>query len=308
MPKIKFMHQVILTAVIAALLLFVANTAIWANRAIFDTNTFTTTAVTSLTSESSRQALAQEVVDRALADKPTIKSVIGGTATKLVSGLLGTSQFNAVLEKAVGKLQVYMTSNNQKSISLDLSGVKNTVEKLLTVADSRGANTENASERVSALPDELVLLNAENVPSFYNYGLVFLWMGPLCAVGALALLAYPYLRDRRQYYKVALIQGSALVVAGLLCLLVGPLVRPPVLANINSPNMRVVVGNLYDSFVAIFNQQAYWLIVAGVLLALVPLAVRYGLKLAAKRTAKSAVTVSKPKTVDKTKAATRKKK
>lgn len=296
MPKLKFTHQVILTSVIAALLLFVANTAIWANRAIFDTNTFTTTAVTSLTSESSRQALAQEVVDRALADRPAIKSVVGGTATKLVSGLLGTNQFNAVLEKAVGKLQVYLTSNSQKSISLDLSGVKSTVEKLLTVADTRGANTENATERVSNIPDELVLVNADNVPSFYTYGLVFLWVGPLCAIGALALLVYPYIRKRSQYYKIAAIQGSALAVAGLLSLLVGPLVRPPALASIQSPNVRVVVGNLYDSFIAIFNQQAYWLVVAGVLLALVPLAVRYGLQLAAKRSAKLAklTTPTKP--------------
>lgn len=285
MPKIKFMHQVILTSLVAALLLFVANTAVWANRAIFDTDTFTTTAVTSITSEPSRQALAQEVVDRALADRPIAKRVAGNTATKLVSGLLGTSQFEEILGKAVGKLQVYLTSNEQKSISLNLAGVKGTVETLLNVAGSNGANTENAAERLNNIPDELTLINADNIPSFYTYGLVFLWLGPICALLAIALLAYPYIRNRSQYYKVAMIQGAFLVLTGILSLLVGPLVRPPALAKVASPNMRVVVGNLYDSFIAIFNQQAYWLIGAGLLLALVPLAVRYGLKLANKRSA-----------------------
>jgi hypothetical protein len=293
MSKIKFMHQVVLTAVIAALLLFVANTAIWANRAIFDTSTFTNTAVSSLTSDSSRQALAQEVVDRALADRPIVKNIAGNTATKLVGGLLGTSQFNAVLEKAVGKLQVYLTSNEQKSISVDLSGVKGTVEKLVGVANDKGANTDNVEDRLSTIPDEIVLVNADNIPSFYTYGLIFLWLGPISALLALGLLVYPYLRDRTKYYKIAIIQGVALVVAGLVSLLVGPLVRPPALANITSPNMRIVVGNLYDSFISIFNQQAYWLIAAGILLACVPSAVRYGLRLANKRSAKLALKNSK---------------
>lgn len=289
MSKIKFWPQVAITAAIAALLLFVANTAVWANHAIFDTNTFTTTAVTSLTSESSRQALATEVVDRALADRPVIKNIAGNTATKLVSGLLGTSQFNAVLEKAVGKLQVYLTSNQQKSVTLDLTGVKATVDKIVNVANTAGVDAaSNVSDRLSTVPDEVVLINANNVPSFYNYGLAFLWIAPLCGIGALLLLAYPYLRDRRQYYKIATIQGVTIVIAGLLSLLVGPLVRPPALANIASPNMRVVVGNLYDAFIAIFNHQAEIMIVVGVIVAVAPWLVHYGLQLAAKRSSAKA--------------------
>ena len=66
--RFGFWPQAVLTASVAALFLTVANSAIWMNRAIFDTNRFTKTAVASFTSESSRNALANEVVDRALAD------------------------------------------------------------------------------------------------------------------------------------------------------------------------------------------------------------------------------------------------
>lgn len=277
--KFPFRYQVILTAILAGLLLVVANSAIWVNRSIFDTTTFTNTAVASITSESSRQALAGEIVDRALADRPLVKNVAGNTATKLISGLLGSNQFNQVLTKAVGKIQVYVTSENQETVALDLSGVKGTVGTLLTVADNRGvADTENATNRLNTIPDELVLVNADNIPSFYKAGVALLWIAPICVITALGLLVYPYVRHRNRYHRIALVQGATVVMAGILSLLVGPLFRPPALSSVTSPNMRIVVGNLYDAFIASFNQQAYWLIGAGLILAILPVSIRFGLQ------------------------------
>jgi hypothetical protein len=184
-PKSKvltwgFWQQAAVTAVVASFLLVITNSAIWINHAIFDTSTFTKTAVASITSPASTQALASEVVDRALADKPTVKAVAGPTATKLVGGLLESDQFSTVLTKAVTKLQVYLTTSDsqQKSISIDLTGVKNVVSTLVGVADNRGIDLPNdgaAADKVAALPDQLVLLDANNVPSLYSYGVVFLW-------------------------------------------------------------------------------------------------------------------------------------
>ncbi len=289
-PKKKgwfgFWPQVALTSVVAALFLLVANSAIWVNQSIFNTQNFTSTAVTSLTSESSRQALASEVVDKALADKPLVKNVAGDTATKLVSGLLGTNQFNRVLTAAVGKLQVYVTSPEQKSVTLDLTGVKSTVERLVGVANTAGVSVAENGDRLSQVPDQVVLVDANNIPSFYGYGLAFMWLAPICLILALVLLAYPYFRNRSKYYQVALAQGSVILVAGLLALLVGPLFRPPVLASITSPNVRTIVGNLYDAFLAQFNQQVYWLIVVGLVWAILPIVVWYGLGLYRKRVAK----------------------
>lgn len=286
--RFGFWQQVWLTSAVVGLLLLVANSAVFVNQYIFDTNNFTNTAVTSITSESSRNALASEVVDRALADRPVVKNVVGGTATKLISGLFDTNQFNRVLYAAVSRLQIYLTSNEQKSVAIDLTGVKSTVDKLVGFADALGAegtNAENVEQRVSQLPDQLTLINADNIPSFYTYGLIFLWLAPLCVLGSLALLAYPYIRDRRQYYKVAAVQGAMVALFGALSLLVGPLFRPPALANVASPNMRVVVGNLYDAFINYFNQQAYIVIALGLALALLPWLVHLGLGFYSKRRA-----------------------
>lgn len=276
LPQATFWRRLIITGFFASLLLVLANTAFWVNRNIFDTDTFTSIAVTSITSESSRQAIANEVVDRALQDRPIIKEVAGPTATKLVSSLLGTDQFNKVLETAISRLQVYLTSNSRESIVVNLSGVKNVLESLITIAGKTNSNLETT---VSSVPDQITLVNADNIPDFYKYGLAFLWIGPIAAVLAALLLVYPYIRDRSRYYIIAPAQGAMITAMGFLCLLIGPLVKPPVLANIPSANSRVVVGNIYDAFISTFNSQSLLLVKVGIALAVVPLLVRYGLKL-----------------------------
>lgn len=276
LPQAAFWRRLIITGFFASLLLVIANSAYWVNRNIFDTNTFTEIAVTSVTSESSRQAIADEVVDRALQNQPIIKEIAGPTASKLVSSLLGTDQFNKILETAVSRLQVYLTSNERESIVLNLSGVKNVFESLITIA---GKTNSDVEAKVSAVPDKIVLVDADNIPNFYKYGLAFLWIGPIAAVLAFLLLAYPYIRDRSRYYIIALAQGAMITAMGFLCLLVGPLFKPPVLANIPSANSRVVVSNIYDAFISTFNSQSLLLVKVGIALAVVPLLVHYGLKL-----------------------------
>lgn len=268
--RLSFMTKVTLTAIIAAFLLIIANSAMWVNQAFFNTQNFTNTAVTAIESESSRQALASEVVDKALANQPAVKSVVGPTATKLVSGLLGTSQFNQLLTTAMTKAQIYLTSNNRQSVVIDLSGVKTTLNKIVSVANNLGAETNDAPEKISNVPDQIVLINSNNVPDFYQYGLIFLWVGPICAILALGLLAYPYIKKGDRFYRVAWVQGLVITLAGFVSLLVGPLFKPPVLANIQSENLRIVVGNIYNAFIGIFNRQTYLLIAIGVAWAVLP--------------------------------------
>jgi hypothetical protein len=83
-------NYLILTSLIAGLLLVVANSAIWVNRQVFNTENFTNTAVSSLSSESSRQALGSRITDEVLKDYPVVKSIAGDRLSNLISGLLGT--------------------------------------------------------------------------------------------------------------------------------------------------------------------------------------------------------------------------
>lgn len=248
----------------AAFLFVIANSALWVNRYIFDTNNFTQITTESLTSESSRRAMAQAITNRALEDFPAVRNVVNNSAVNVVSGVLGSDQVETVMQKAVSKLQVVLTSNNQESIVIDLSGPKMVLSRIIdAVGEHRQVkvNPEN-------IPNEIVLLDAAKIPDFYKYGVFFLWLGPIALIGAAVLTAVPYFKLQQNYKFIMLAQGGALLIVSLLALLVGPLFRPPLLANLTREEGRIVVGNLFDAFMATFNAQTTSLIIAGLVVVL----------------------------------------
>ena len=261
----KFMFATIM----AALLLLVANSAIWINRAVFDTQEFTSISTSALTSESSRQALAGEIVDRALQNNPSVAAVVTEPATNIIAGLLGSQQAENAFSKIISKVQILLTSKKPESITYDLTGIKTTVSKLLTVA-----NKDQAVDKVAELPDSITVFDADKVPSFYQYGVIMTLLAPFAFLLALVLLVMPHVNKRYKTEKLLLVQGGVLVGTGLMALLIGPIFRPPVLAQVANANLRVVVENFYNAFIASFNAQTMYLIYVGLLLVAIPLGQR----------------------------------
>lgn len=257
--------RVVGPVIIAAVLLLIANSALWVNNVLFNTQEFTTLTSQALLSESSRNAIAAEVVDTVLEDRPVVKRVIGEPATKLIAGLLGTNLTKSATDKLVATLQTAVTTKNPRTIEFDLTGIKSTATKLIELTGEDSPIPEGRE-----LPDTLVVLDANRVPNFYGYGVVFLWLAPISALIAIILLAYPHIKQKRFIMSLSALQGAALVLTGFMALLVGPLFRPPVLAQISSSNLRVVVENIYNTFIATFNSQSSWLFVAGGMLLLIP--------------------------------------
>lgn len=245
----------------AAFLFVIANSALWVNRYVFNTENFTQVTTQSLTSESSRQAMAQAITNEALKDYPTVKNVINNSAVNIISGVLGSDQVETVLQKATSRLQVALTSNNQESIVINLEGPKSVLTQVIDIVGQRREVKVNPDN----IPSEIVLLDADKIPDFYKYGLFFLWLGPIALIGAAILSALPYFKLRQNYRMIMLVQGGALTLAGLLTLLAGPLFKPPLLASLNRQEGRTVIGNLYDAFMATFTAQTSALIIAGLL-------------------------------------------
>ena len=262
-PSLK---KTIWLSIAAGFFLLITNTAIWVNNQIFDADNFTSTVTTSLTSESSRNAISQEITDRMFADRPIAKRIAGDFSVKLIGGLLDTDQFRNVLTPAVEKMQVYVTSSNQESVVVELGGVKDIITKITNVSESFG---RDATVNPENIPNEIIIVNEKDVPDLYKIGVAFLWLAPLSLLAALILLAYPYIKHLNDKRKILITQGSIITVIGLLALMVGPLFKPPVLAVAKGPNGREVIGNLYNSFIASFNSQTIILTLLGVLIVLI---------------------------------------
>src|SRR5690348_1556596 len=88
-------------AIIAALLLVVANSAFWFNKYIFDQNNFTPLVTSAVQQESSRKAIANEVTDKLLANRPVLARVAEEPLTNILAGALGSNLAQKVFGKVV---------------------------------------------------------------------------------------------------------------------------------------------------------------------------------------------------------------
>lgn len=267
-PKPLIGKGLIAVTVVAGFLLVIANSALWVNRTLFDVNTFSTIAEQSLLSESSRNALAGEVVDTVLADRPLVKNAVGDTATKLISGLLGSNQAEAGVKKVISRIHLAITSENPKNIEFDLTGIKSVIDKIIILIGK-----DDDASRVNKIPDKIAILDVNKLPKLYLYGTIFLWVAPLALIGAAILLARPHVIRRRLDAKILTFQGFVIIGTSVLALLVGPLFRPPLLAQIPDSDLRVVVDNIYNAFVDNFNTQTMWLFDFGLVMLFVAICV-----------------------------------
>lgn len=258
--------RVVVPIVVAAGLFLIANSALWVNNVLFNTEKFTSVTTTALLSESSRMSIASGVVEQALADRPVAQRLVSQPATKFIAGLLDSSLALRATEKVVSRLQTAVTTKNPQNIELDLTGVKNVASKLIALADV--ANVEVTPQR--ELPDTIFLFDASSVPNVYKYGQVVLWLAPLAGLSAIVLFAYPHIKERKLIRRVMVLQGVTLILFGFFALSIGPLFRPQVLGSVESSNARVVVENIYNAFITTFNEQTMWIFTAGIILLVVP--------------------------------------
>jgi len=263
--------RLVLLSSLAALLLLVANSALWVNRVIFNTENFSQITTDSLLSESSRDAMATEIVDRALQDRPAAKTVVQEPATKFISGLLDTTQAHTVVSKVSSKLQIVLTSEKRENVEIDLTGIKQTATKLIDLA---GKEDGQAATKVENIPDSVTLLDTSKFPTFYQLGTLFMWLAPITFIAGVLILAWPHLKAKKLQLDTLLKQGLVVLAAYLLGLLVGPLFRPPILSQFSNSNLRTVAENLYNSFIASFNSQIQLLLLLGLVMVIIPLGSR----------------------------------
>lgn len=250
----------IISSIVLSLLLLVANSGYWVNKYVFDANNFAAIATSSLTSQSSRAAIANGIVARAFEAKPVAAKILSEPVSNLVEGLLGTNLSEKAVYSVSEKVNIMVTSKEKRVISFDLTGVKSVLERISSTAGERSPEKFDAS----LLPDEVTIVDGKKLPDLYQYSIVMLWLTPITLLLALGTMAAPYILFRRNWRGILSVQALAIIASGMLALAVGPLFRPIILANITDALPRTVIGNLYDSFMTTYSSQSRQLILIGI--------------------------------------------
>lgn len=263
-------RALVATAIGAALLILIANSAFWFNNYIFNTTNFTNTTTQALLSESSRTAIAGQVVSKALQNRPALQKAVEEPATKLISGLLDSNVAKNLVQRSVTRLQIAITSKNPQPIEINLEPVKENLTRLLDIAQQiTNRPADEAKFNPEDIPNTITLVDVTKLPNIYLMGTILIWLGPICLLIAIGLIAWPLYTYRAITSRLHIVLGIQAVAIGLgwvTALLIGPLFRPPILAQVPDENLRVVAENIYNAFIATFNNQTNSMLLIAVFL------------------------------------------
>lgn len=282
----------------AGVSLFLAQSAYWINHTVFDQRSFTSITTTELLRDSSRQAIATALVDKALDDRPLVKRLVGERAVALADGLLGSDLSAQALNTISNKTYAYATSSERQDVVLDLSSIKTVLGALIEIAQTQGAGDRLVAAD-NALPNEIVLLESDSFPDLSGVVKAMLWLAPLFWLATITLFgAFVYV-GRANYAKRVYLVGLTIAGVAVFGLLSSPFIPPPVAAAIPNISLRPAAVNLASGFLAPFYTQM-WYMLATVIVVLALFNQRFAILNLARR-ATDAITPANSKKPGKTK-------
>jgi hypothetical protein len=245
--------------VVAAIMLFLAQSAYWVNHTVFDKDNFTNITTTALLSQSSRDAIATTVVNKSLENRPVIKKVVGEKAISLTSGLLGSEFASQAVTTLTSKTYAYATAPDRQDIKIDLTAIKTPIAGIVSLAQSKGVDIPQTQAQYK-IPDEIVLLKSDSFPDLSGTVKAMLWLGPLFWLAAIISFSLYIYIGRSDYARRVYMAGLAVIVVAVLGLVANPFIPPPIAAAVPNIDLRPVAENLAAGFLAPFKTQMYYML------------------------------------------------
>jgi hypothetical protein len=218
--------------------------------------------------DSSREAIGNEVSDQVFKDKPILEQVAGDKLSSIVTSLLGTDIANKLVTRVSNDTVVYLTASKQKPIEINLAEIKPVILALSKAVDAID-KTGSVSLDASNIPDKIVLVEPGTIPSLYRYSVILAWMVPFAAlmvIGLFVLIVRLRKLSIRQGVKRA---GVIFMSSSLLGMAIGPVVKPPAIAMLQSMNLRTLTSNLYDEFWGPYFTQMSYMFILGLILLII---------------------------------------
>jgi hypothetical protein len=197
-------------AVVAGILLFLANLQVWIYQNIVDTDTFVTTVSEVTEFESVREALSTRIVDRLFEDRPVLRVAVGEPVEAVVTGLLGTDAFHRILDGIARQLHQAITTGSQPSITIqsrELQLVVAAVARFLS--PDEGSNLQFSDEGLV-----IELFRPGEIPSYESEIDTLHWLGIVAGILGIILLALPIVL-RRDWWSVRLAGLTILAIAAV---------------------------------------------------------------------------------------------
>jgi hypothetical protein len=126
--------------IIAVVGMVLGNVASWLEINIVNSSRFVSTTTDVLDQEDVREALADRIVERLLAERPIADAVVGDQLEAVVAGILGTDRFQEILSSIATQLHHMLVTGDRPTITIE-----SRVLQVLIVAVARAIAPEQAA-------------------------------------------------------------------------------------------------------------------------------------------------------------------
>ena len=232
--------------------------AVWISNNVFNQKTFVETTGKVLSTEESRNDIATIIVDQAFADRPVVKRIVGSQATSLLTGLLGSDLVANVYSRVANGAYAYVTSPSQQDVTIDLTSIKTPLSGIVSFAENRGSEVTFGA---SQIPDQIVLLDADDVPDLSAYIQSVLILNALFwLLSAAAFITFIFIQKDGRVRRIYFVLGAVATVA-IIGLLTGPFIPPVIASFVSLIQARDIITALSQAFLAPFVAQMWTMLI-----------------------------------------------
>lgn len=235
--------------------------SLWVSGNIYNSERFKNNVLTSFRKEDVKNAIASEIVDRILADNPGFSEIAGSPAKSAISGVLGSSFLEPVIEKGAERFQNYITTG-QEEVSIDL----NPVNDLLSGIARASGNSEQTPQIKNTT---LVLVPANAFPKLNTWLKVITTLGPILGLTGLILLTYLIYKSEVKLLTFQTI-GIFLLVGTAINILLIPFVSSLIRQNAPSGNAAIIASETFNTFAKSYLNMLLISLLIGILLTALP--------------------------------------
>lgn len=258
----------LLFTIISAFLIMLSLTSAWVINEVADQGRFTEKIVIVFEDQDVRDSVASIVLAEVFEDRPLFKQLANDIVLPAVSGILGGDRLTPLIEDAARGFHNVAISSEPEDVTLDVAPLKQIVSVLASVADIQQVS-------LVEVPDQIVVVQREEIPSLHQAILNFTWVGPLAGFTAIVLLGLVVWGARERFLAIR-DMGAALFVISFLYLLLIPYLKSVYLAGLSGAGSRTIIGKFFDVFSADLVSYLTYTLVAGVVIFVVGfLAQRY---------------------------------
>ena len=264
MNKSDFNFVSIIGIIVSVIFVWIFLFSIWYSNNILNQEKFVATTSKIFQSENTRNAISNEVITVIKTKRPIIGSISEPLLSNLLSSVMSSELYTNVTTRMAQQLQLQLTSANPRELQVDLSPAKAILNPIFEKSDS---------DLLERIPDNIVVLRKNQIPSLYKFGTYLTVTGPILLVVGLILLGLIWrkISDKREYIVILSLTFAA---SGLLVYFIVPTLGNYIVAQTDSANIATILNEIYIAFTTPISQFAFYILIIGVVIALIAKFVR----------------------------------